>query len=89
MRTTIEIPDELLLSAKRAALERRSTLKELVIEGLKLALEGSRIGASKKIFNTPVHILPEHPLPPLTHQEISLLLEEEETEHQRAIYSRR
>ena len=40
MRTTIEIPDALFREAKaRAALEGRS-LKELVLRGLRLALQG-------------------------------------------------
>ncbi|MGA2537464.1 MAG: hypothetical protein ABSF53_15710 [Terracidiphilus sp.] len=36
MRTTIDIPDELLKDAKRKALEEDTTLRQLVIEGLKL-----------------------------------------------------
>jgi hypothetical protein len=36
MRTTIDIPDELLKDAKRRALEEDTTLRQLVIEGLKL-----------------------------------------------------
>lgn len=36
MRTTIDIPDELLKNAKRKALEEDTTLRQLVIEGLQL-----------------------------------------------------
>ena len=40
MRTTIDIPDELALKAKKVALERRTTLRELVLRGLKCVLAG-------------------------------------------------
>ena len=38
MRTTIDIPDELALKAKKVALERRTTLRDLVLRGLKSVL---------------------------------------------------
>lgn len=38
MRTTIDLDDDLALRAKKEALERRSSLKALVEEGLKLVL---------------------------------------------------
>lgn len=38
MRTTIELPDDLFRSAKIAAAERGSTLRQLVIQGLKRTL---------------------------------------------------
>jgi hypothetical protein len=34
MKTTIDLPDELLQRAKIAAVQRRTTLKELVVTGL-------------------------------------------------------
>lgn len=40
MRTTVELPDDLLKRAKREALERGSTLKELIIDGLEEVLGG-------------------------------------------------
>lgn len=36
MRTTIDIPDELLKDAKRKAVEEDTTLRQLIIDGLKL-----------------------------------------------------
>lgn len=35
MKTTIELPEELLLEGKRVALERKTTLKQLIVNGLK------------------------------------------------------
>ena len=39
MKTTVELPDELLLLAKQAALERRTTLKALILNGLSRELK--------------------------------------------------
>jgi len=49
MRTTVEIPDALLQQAKLAAVEQRTTLKELITKGLDAILnkqpkpEGKRL----------------------------------------------
>jgi hypothetical protein len=40
MKTTIDIPDDLLLAAKRHALESGSTLREIVSRGLRKELSG-------------------------------------------------
>jgi hypothetical protein len=39
MKTTIDLPDDLLVKAKILAAERRTTLRELVMEGLKRVTE--------------------------------------------------
>jgi hypothetical protein len=39
MKTTIDLPDEVLIKAKIFAAERRTTLRELVVEGLKRVTE--------------------------------------------------
>ena len=43
MRTTVELPDDLLKRAKREALERGSTLKHLIIKGLEEVLGGPEL----------------------------------------------
>ncbi len=35
MKTTIDLPEEVLVKAKMLAVERRTTLRELVVEGLR------------------------------------------------------
>ena len=42
MKTTVELPDELLIAAKKRAIERRTTLRELVTRGLRRELEQPR-----------------------------------------------
>jgi hypothetical protein len=39
MKTTIDLPEEVLIKAKVLAAERRTTLRELVVEGLKRVTE--------------------------------------------------
>ncbi|MCZ6672011.1 MAG: hypothetical protein O7C75_03635 [Verrucomicrobia bacterium] len=39
MKTTIDLPDALVEEAKIAAIKRRSTLKNLVVEGLEMVLK--------------------------------------------------
>jgi hypothetical protein len=48
VKTTIEIPDELLRRSKIKAAERGSTLKQLVIHGLEREIQDSTIEASEK-----------------------------------------
>ena len=42
MKTTIELPDELLHRAKVAAAQRQTTLKELITAGLEVVLRSDR-----------------------------------------------
>jgi hypothetical protein len=41
MKTTIDLPEELLVRAKVCAAERRTTLRELVVEGLRRVTESA------------------------------------------------
>jgi hypothetical protein len=47
-KTTIELPDELLLAAKRRALDERTTLKTLVERGLRRELAAPRRNSASK-----------------------------------------
>ena len=48
MKTTLELPDELLIEAKKAAAEQRRPLRALVEEGLRLALRQPQKGTRPK-----------------------------------------
>ena len=49
MKTTIELPDELLEQARRVAQQEGATLRRLVEEGLQRSLEARRKGARQKL----------------------------------------
>jgi hypothetical protein len=53
MKTTIELPDELFAQAKRATLERGTTLKALIEQGLRHALAQPRSRSNTR-FRFPV-----------------------------------
>lgn len=62
MRTTLEIPDSLFDRAKRAALERKTTLRALVASGLEKEL-GLSPGASRhRMTKPPVSLGADSPL---------------------------
>jgi len=53
MKTTIELPDAIVRQAKILAAQRRTTLRELVLQGLEHVIEGHQINArdrAKKLF---------------------------------------
>jgi hypothetical protein len=50
MKTTIDLPDELAIQAKKAAVERRTTLRDLVVRGLRHVLsESEELGGEEPI----------------------------------------
>jgi hypothetical protein len=48
MKTTLELPDELLIEAKKAAAEQRRPLRALVEEGLRLVLRKPEVSRKRK-----------------------------------------
>lgn len=48
MKTTVELPDELLIQAKQRAAEQRRPLRALVEEGLRLVLQSRSSKPQKK-----------------------------------------
>lgn len=76
MKTTIDLPEELLVRAKVIAAERRTTLRELVAEGLKLVTETppkadqKRRKAALKQLLEAMQADNTEPMVPLTREEI-------------------
>ena len=58
MRTTINLPDSLLAQAKKAALERGSTLTELIADALREALARKKSRSVAEIPPMPVFTPP-------------------------------
>lgn len=48
MKTTIDLPDEVLVKAKVFAAEQRTTLRDLVVRGLKLVTEAQEPNDEKQ-----------------------------------------
>lgn len=49
MKTTIELPDDLLIAVKKHAAEHRTTIRALVESGLRKELEQPRTKAKKRV----------------------------------------
>jgi hypothetical protein len=76
MKTTIDLPEEILVRAKVVAAERRTTLRELVVEGLKRVTETPSLHELKKRQATMRQLLKDmqasntEPMVPLKREEI-------------------
>jgi hypothetical protein len=49
VKTTVELPEELIVAAKRRAAERRTTLRILIERGLRAELRSRRAPAARRI----------------------------------------
>ncbi len=72
MRTTLDLPDDVLRRAKIEAVERGSTLRQLVIDGLRRELAASE-RPRRRLERPPVRLAPDAPLRKLSPDEIKRL----------------
>lgn len=85
MRTTLDLPDELMKQAKIAAVERGVTLRDLVAEALRQALlPKPRLARRIKLPN--IRLAADAPLRRMGIEELKNLEADEEAEHLHAVY---
>lgn len=65
MRTTLDLPDDVLKRAKIEAVERGSTLRQLVIDALQREISGTE-RPRKRLTRPPVRLAADAPLRVLT-----------------------
>lgn len=65
MRTTLDLPDDILRRAKTEAVERGSTLRQLVIDALQREMSGTE-RPRKRLARPPVTLAADAPLRKLT-----------------------
>lgn len=80
MRTTIDLPDDILRRAKITAVERGSTLRELVIDALKREMEEPSPTRRRRMTTPPIKLAADSPLRKLSPDEIKRLDTEAEAE---------
>ena len=73
MRTTLDLPDDILRRAKIAAVERGSSLRQLVIDALQHEIEGRSQSRRQRITSPPVKLAADAPLRTLGPDEIKRL----------------
>jgi hypothetical protein len=86
VRTTLDLPDEVLRKAKIAAVERGFSLRQLVIDALMHEIEGRGPSERQRITNPPLTLSDDAPLRSLSPEEVKRLDREsvEEAELARA-----
>lgn len=86
MRTTVELPDDLLKRAKRFALENDVTLKDVMIQGLErvLALAGGK--ERRRMEVAPIRLSADSPLRRLSLEDIEKIEAEDEARHLNEVY---
>jgi len=62
MRTTLDLPEDILRRAKIAAVERGSSLRQLVTDALRHEIEGRAPGTRRRMTSPPVTLSADAPL---------------------------
>jgi hypothetical protein len=73
MRTTIDLPEEVLRRAKITAVERGSSLRQLVIDALKHEIEAPSRTRRQRLLSPPVKLAADSPLRTLGPDEVKRL----------------
>lgn len=89
MRTTFDLPDDLMKRAKIAAVKRGSTLRDLVADALRKLLADQAAPERKRMTEAPVKLPPGHTIPIRSNSEIAQMFEPAEIAHLNDVYRRR
>lgn len=57
MKTTIDLPDDLLIAVKKRAAESRTTLKKIFERGLRRELQGKQAGKRRNRKRRPIRLV--------------------------------
>ncbi len=86
MRSTFDLPDDLMKQAKIAAVERGITLRDLVAEGLRHVLKEKKPPGRQQLKLPVVKMAADAPLLRMSPQQLKKLLEDEDIEHGLAVH---
>jgi hypothetical protein len=89
MRSTFDLPDDLVKRAKIAAVKRGSTLRDLVAEALRRLLADQTAPERKRMTDAPVKLPAGHTIPIRSNNEIAKMFEQQDIAHLNDVYSRR
>ena len=87
MRTTLDLPDDIMMRAKIAAVMRGLTLRELMLEALLRLLSQDGGSKPKLMTEAPIKLPPGHTIPLRSSAEIAQLFEQEDVVHLNEVYS--
>jgi hypothetical protein len=86
MRTTLDLPEDLMKRAKIAAVKRGSTLRDLVAEGLRRLLAEQAGPERKRMTEAPIKLAPGHTIPIRSNSELASIFEQEDIGHLNDVY---
>ncbi|MGH8294423.1 MAG: hypothetical protein ACRETZ_02810 [Steroidobacteraceae bacterium] len=86
MRTTFDLPDDLMKRAKIAAIRRGSTLRDLVAEALRKLLADQSPPQRRRMDHAPIKLPPGRTIPVRSNAEIARLFEQEDVVHLNDVY---
>lgn len=89
MRSTFDLPDELVKRAKIAAVKRGMTLRDLVAEGLRRVLHDKPSAQKQRMTRPPVELPPGSSIPARSNRELAEILETEDSSKLDDVYRRR
>lgn len=78
MRSTFDLPDELLKRAKIAAVKRGTTLRDLVAEGLRRVLNEKPSAQQRRMTSPPVKLPPGHSIPLRSNREFAEIFDRDD-----------
>ena len=89
MRTTFDLPDDLMKRAKIAAVRRGSSLRDLVAEAIRRLLSEPSGAKRQRMTEAPIKLPPGHTIPICSNSELTQLFDQEDITHLNDVYSGR
>jgi Arc/MetJ family transcription regulator len=86
MRTTFDLPDDLMKRAKIAAVQRGSTLRDFVAEALRRLLAEQPVPKRRRMTEAPIKLPPGHTIPIRSNIEIAQLFDQDDITHLNDVY---
>jgi hypothetical protein len=86
MRSTFDLPDDLMKRAKIAAVQRGSSLRDLVAEALRKLLGDQGPPQRRRMEQAPIKLPAGHAIPVRSNAEIAQLFEQEDVAHMNDVY---
>jgi hypothetical protein len=86
MRSTFDLPDDLMRRAKIAAVKRGSSLRDLVAEAIRRLLAEQTGPKRQRMTEAPIKLPPGHTIPIRSNSEIARLFDQEDLTHLNDVY---
>ena len=86
MRTTFDLPDDLMRRAKIAAVKRGSSLRDLVAEAIRRLLAEQSGPKPQRMTEAPIKLPPGHTIPIRSNSEMAQLFDQEDLTHLNDVY---